>query len=250
MRDSVTGGARRMWRSLPVPFTTTINQWRRRGEPPLGLVDFGDLRRVTPICDDFGYSRGGPVDRHYVELFLKKHRGDIAGRVLEIGDNSYTRTFGGEAVTRSDVLNVAPVSGATFVGDLSNGDFLPDAAFDCVVLTQTLHLIFDFAAALRTIERILAPGGVLLVTVPGPSNIDPREWGSTWFYSFTHHTLLRMNKEFLPNCTAEIESWGNVLTSVAFLHGLGAAELTPAELAVCDPDYALIHTGRFAKRRP
>ena len=74
----------------------------------------------------------------------------------------------------------------TFVGDLADGSMLPDAAFDCIVLTQTLHLIFDHLAALRTLERVLAPGGVLLLTVPGISNIATDEWGATWHYSFTH----------------------------------------------------------------
>ena len=88
------------------------------------------------------------------------------------------------------MLHVDPdAAGATFVGDLADGSFLPDAAFDCVVLTQTLHLVYDFAAALRTIARVLAPGGVLLMTVPGISNVDPADWGPTWHYSFTQHSV-------------------------------------------------------------
>ena len=87
---------------------------------------------------------------YYIESFLDRHRGDIRGRVLEIGDAAYTRRFGGPRVTQADVLHVddgAPE--ATFVGDLADGSFLPDDAFDCIVLTQTLHLVYDFLAALR-----------------------------------------------------------------------------------------------------
>jgi ubiquinone/menaquinone biosynthesis C-methylase UbiE len=61
---------------------------------------------------------------------------------------------------------------ATFVGDLSHAPQLPDAAFDCVVLTQTLHLIYDFKGAIATCYRILKPGGALLLTVPGITHID------------------------------------------------------------------------------
>ena len=158
--------------------------------PAPGQVRFGDLRRTTPISPDFGYARGGPVDRYYIEGFLARHAADIRGRVLEIGDASYTHRFGGSRVTQADVLHIDPdAPGVTFVGDLADGSMLPDAAFDCIVLTQTLHLIFDHMAALRTLERILAPGGVLLLTVPGISNIATDEWGATWHYSFTHHAL-------------------------------------------------------------
>ena len=66
-----------------------------RRSPPLGRVRFGDLRRVDPIDGYFGYGRGLPIDRYYIEGFLARHAGDVHGRVLEIGDNTYTRRFGG-----------------------------------------------------------------------------------------------------------------------------------------------------------
>ena len=76
--------------------------------PPPGHVRFGDLRRTTPISPDFGYARGGPVDRYYIEGFLDRHAADIHGRVLEIGDASYTHRFGGSRVTQADVLHIDP----------------------------------------------------------------------------------------------------------------------------------------------
>ena len=166
-------------RYLPVQVRRT---WRRlNGQqftPPPGAVRCGDLRRTTPIASDFGYSRGGPVDRYYIESFLEQHHLDVRGRVLEVGDSTYTNRFGGARVTHADVLHIKPdTPGATFIGDLADGSFLPDDAFDCVVLTQTLHLVYDFAAALRTIARVLAPGGVLLMTVPGSRTSMPPSGG-------------------------------------------------------------------------
>jgi SAM-dependent methyltransferase len=224
---------------------------RRLGRPvvaPPGKVHFGDLRRTTPISADFGYGRGGPVDRHYVEAFLELHSDDIRGRVLEVGDASYTRHFGGDRVTRADVLHVdegAPE--ATFVGDLADGAFLPEGAFDCIVLTQTLHLIYDFPAALRTLARVLAPGGVLLLTVPGISNVAGDEWGATWHYSFTDHALRRAAGEAFAGWDVNVTSHGNVLAAVAFLHGLGRGELTAAELDVVHVEYAIVHALRAVK---
>ena len=150
---SMTGMRELARRYLPVQVRRS---WRRlKGQPftpPPGAVQWGDLRRTTPIASDFGYSRGGPVDRYYIESFLEQHQLDVRGTVLEIGDSTYTTRFGRARVTQADVLHIDPEApGATFVGDLADGSFLPDDAFDCVVLTQTLHLVYDFGAALRTI---------------------------------------------------------------------------------------------------
>src|SRR5690606_16767017 len=67
-------------------------------------VDLGDLRRVAPINRHWGWERGVPIDRHYIELFLEEHRASIRGRVLEIGDDTYSRRFGGADVANRDVL--------------------------------------------------------------------------------------------------------------------------------------------------
>ena len=149
-----------------------------------GQVRFGDLRRVTPFSEWFGYDRGTPLDRVYIEGFLSRRSADVQGRVLEIGDNAYTLRFGGAAVKRSDVLHVDSSNPhATIIGDLADGTGLPDEAFDCIVLTQTLQLIYDMPRAVATLHRMLVPGGVLLVTVPGVSSVDRGEWGATWHRS-------------------------------------------------------------------
>jgi glycosyltransferase involved in cell wall biosynthesis len=133
--------------------------YKRYKTPPVGSVRFGDLRRVTPVSTCFGYDRGGPVDRYYIDKFLAKNRADIKGRVLEIGDNTYTIHYGGRQVTQSDVLHVNENNAAaTFVGDLTDAPHVPSDAFDCVIITQTFHLIYDVKAALRTCYRVLNRG--------------------------------------------------------------------------------------------
>src|SRR5690348_17021256 len=101
-RDSVKLLARTV---LPV----TLRRWiwsRFLGTPAAGMVRFGDLRRIEPLSRIFGSDRGLPVDRYYIEQFLAAHAADIQGRVLEIGHNVYTRKFGAERVTKSDVLHI------------------------------------------------------------------------------------------------------------------------------------------------
>ena len=174
-----------------------LDDWLRRrrlGDAPVspGAVRFGDLRRLTPMSRAFGFDRGQPVDRRYIEAFLGRNAVDIRGRVLEIGDAAYTRRFGGNRVTRNDVLHVSEGNpDATIVADLAHGDAIP-------------------SASLATLHRILAPGGVCLVTVPGISQIDAGAWRDSWYWAFTPVSLNRVLVERF-GARVSVESFGNVL---------------------------------------
>lgn len=216
--------------------------------PPPGGIDLGDLNRTKPFSKQFGYDRGGPVDRYYIENFLQQQAHYVKGRVLEIGDDEYTRRFSGGAVAQSDVLHIAEGNPkATFVGDLSDAPHLPDNAFDCIILTQTLHLIYDFKGALQTCCRILKPGGALLLTVPGISHIDQGEWKAIWLWSFTQASMKRLLSETFSDTHIEVATFGNVLAATAFLYGMGLPELKQAQMDVADPHYPLIITARAIK---
>jgi glycosyltransferase involved in cell wall biosynthesis len=218
--------------------------------PGPGSVDWGSLNRTKPFSTEFGYDRGGPVDRYYIENFLEKNKARIKGRVLEIGDNEYTLRFGGSAVTKSDILHVdASNPQATFVGDLSDAPQLPDATFDCVVLTQTLHLIYDFKGAISTCFRILKPGGALLLTVPGITHIDQGEWKNIWLWAFTEASIKRLLGETFPAEGTTINTHGNVKVAAAFLYGLGLPEVEKAQMDVTDPHYQVIITASAIKPR-
>jgi SAM-dependent methyltransferase len=216
--------------------------------PPTGDVDFGSLRRVTPMSQVFGYDRGQPVDRYYIENFLTLYQDDIRGRVLEIGDDGYTRQFGGNRLTQSDVLHVTKGNPkATIIGDLTVGDNIPSNTFDCFILTHTIQLIYDVRAAVETVYRILKPGGVALVTVPGISHIGDNEWDKYWCWSFTALSVQKLFEEFFPKENIQIETHGNVLVASAFLYGLATEELSREELDYCDRNYQLTITIRAVK---
>jgi SAM-dependent methyltransferase len=134
----------------------------------------GTLRRTTPLSDGWGFDRGTPVDRYYIEHFLEEHQQDIHGRVLEIQNSTYTYRYG-NCVKQSDVLDIDPANPhATIITDLAAADTVPSDTFDCFILTQTLHLIYDMRSAVQHAHRLLRPGGVLLATLPGLSRV-PRE---------------------------------------------------------------------------
>jgi len=217
---------------------------RLRGRPyypPVGRVGFGDLRRTTPISASFGYERGLPVDRYYIERFLGVHSGDIRGEVLEVGDDGYTRRFGGNRVARTNVLHVSEGNPrATIVADLSRAGDIPSGRFDCIILTQTLHLIYELRPVLQTLFRILKPGGVLLATVPGITQISCDEWAQSWYWSFTRLSMRRLAEESFPSTCVEVEAYGNVLAATGFLQGIASDELDAGELDYLDPQYEML----------
>jgi len=222
----------------------------KMGTPSVGQVDFGDLRRLKPIDPSFGFSRGKVIDRYYIEKFLTAYAGDIQGRVLELGDSSYTKRFGGDKVTRSDVLHyVEGNPKATMVGDLTKADNIDSNIFDCIILTQSLQMIYDLRSAIKHLHRILKPNGVLLVTSHGTSKIcrvlgiDP--WGEYW--RFTAQSSQLLFEEFFRPGNVEVVPYGNVLTAISFLHGLAAQELTTEELDYSDPKFEVLIGVRAAK---
>lgn len=211
-------------------------------EPPIGGVDLGDLARLSPISDEWGFDRGTPIDRHYIAEFLAAHVPDIAGDVLEIDAPTYTRRFGGDRVRRSEVLHVEEDRpDVTMIGDLTRTEDFEAEQFDCIILTQTLQVIYEVEAAVRTCHELLKPGGVLLATFPGISKIsreDMDRWGYHW--SFTSRSARRMFGDVFGQDALEIEAVGNVLAAAAFLYGLSAEDLAPEDLRHRDPDFELL----------
>jgi len=49
---------------------------------------------LRPISDCYGYDRGTPVDRIYIEAFLDRHCDDIRGHGAEVKTDGYLRRFG------------------------------------------------------------------------------------------------------------------------------------------------------------
>lgn len=209
--------------------------------PPLGKINMGDLNRTTPFNKEFGYSRGGPVDRYYIENFLRQQAGSIRGRVLEVADDEYTVQFGGAKVSQSDILHIDDKNPkTTIIGDLSRAPHIENDSFDCIILTQTLHLIYSYKEALETCYRVLKPGGTLLLTVPGISHIDQGGWKKYWLWSFTDNSISRMLSEIFPTGNVFVEPFGNVLVATAFLYGIGLPEIERDQMDYNDPHYQVI----------
>ena len=229
-----------------VTFRSLAQQKRRLS---LGQVRWGSFNRVTPISRIWGHDRGQPIDRYYIEGFLKKHAADIKGRVLEVGDPRYTKQFGGDRVTCSDILHALPGNPeATFVGDIAEGAGIPDDRFNCLIFTQVLHCCFDPKAALRHLYRILEPGGVALLTLPGIMKVD---WGAMehWpdYWRFTCRSAQRLFEETFGAGNVEVETFGNVRAALGFLHGLAQEDMRASDLDAHDPHYEVTIAVRAVK---
>ena len=222
---------------VPEETRRRLRQRLRRYARPAWL---GTMRRTTPLSEGWGYDRGLPIDRHYIEQFLAGCRGDIRGRVLEVKDSSYTNRFG-VAVTESAILDVDPANPhATIVADLAAASAIPDESFDCFVLTQTLQFIYDTRGALCHACRILRPGGILLATVPAVSRIARRPGIAGDYWRFTLASCEALFGEVFGAGQVRAIAYGNVLATIAFLTGLACEDLTRRELLVQDPYFPLI----------
>ncbi len=197
------------------------------------------MRGTAPINPSYGSELGTPIDRHYENRFLAGHRHLITGRVLEIGDRHYTEHYG-TGVTMSDVLNICPGEGVTWVGDLAACPEVPDDTYDCIVLTQVLHVIFDMQAAVAEVHRILKPGGAVLCTVAGISQVNRgcmEEYGDRW--RLTSQSAEELFATAFPAGAIDVATYGNALTACCFLQGVPAERVPQVKLDRWEPDYQL-----------
>jgi SAM-dependent methyltransferase len=204
--------------------------------------------RTQPLSGNWGFDRGTPIDRWYIERWLAAEAHHIQGSVLEAMDSRYTDRFG-TGVTSSHVLDVDPANRrATFVADLEQPDQFSEAAFDCIVLTQTLHYVYDLRSAVASIHRALRRGGVCLATVPLVSRLDPAVPPGGEYWRMTAAACSRLFGERFGAGNVEVSEWGNARTASAFLIGLAAEELSEPQLSARDRYFPIITTVRAVRK--
>jgi peptidoglycan/xylan/chitin deacetylase (PgdA/CDA1 family) len=247
-RDALEARARTLegeLSQLQTEIAVTVQTLAAQGLP---RVVWGDLEGVQPLSRDWGRDRGTPVDRVYIEAFLARHQPDIRGRVLEIKEPMYTERFGGSAVTSCDVLDIDRTNPrATIIADLRSADAIAPSTYDCIILTQTLHVIDDMHAVLGECRRILKPGGVLLVTAPHVSRIDPTSGLDGDHWRLTEASARKVFAGTFAPDSFEVATYGNVKACAAFLYGLSVEEMAPADLDHQDSSFPLLVSIRAVK---
>lgn len=191
-----------------------------------------------PVSRSFGFDRGQPVDRYFIDQFLEENKVHIKGKLLEIGDASYSKKFG-QDVESFDVLDIEEHEDVTLVGNLETGVNLPSNTFDCFILTQVIHLLYDLQIASEMAMNVLKPGGTLLVTVPGISqSCRTKTYGDYW--RFTSMSLKRLFQDLEIVESVDVSSYGNLPTAQAFLEGRASHELSRSAFSFHDPHYEVI----------
>jgi SAM-dependent methyltransferase len=229
---------------VPVPVKRTLRRtvaWIRIPQARLRLA-FG----VTPLNAPWVHRRGGlQVHRYYVEAFLGEFAADIHGHCLEFQDGHYATRFGGKQVTKLDILHKeAGNPRATLVADLTQPHAIPENLFECIICTHVLHVIRDVDRFVTALQRLLAPGGVLLLAVPHISPIYPR---AHELWRFTPEGLAVVLAKVFPVAQITIRSYGNSLTASGDLRGLVAHEFAKRELQYADESFAVEVCARARK---
>jgi GT2 family glycosyltransferase/SAM-dependent methyltransferase len=206
-------------------------------DPP--PVDWGSLRGLEPVSTEYGFDRGRPIDRYYTERFLAENAIHIQGHVLEVKDRWYTHSYHSGAMS-STVLDIDSSNPeATLIADLGAAGSLPESRFNCIILTQVLQYVFNLERMIENVYRALAPGGVVLATVPCVARIDDEVGVDADLWRFTTASMRRLCERRFPPGDVEVEGFGNVLACTAFLQGLATEDMEPEELERADPFFPL-----------
>lgn len=209
---------------------------------PRRFKSAGDFASIKPISEQFGFDRGTPIDRFYINAFLSDHKSCVLGRCLEVAEDMYTSRFGEERVTSLDLIHATGIERpGTIVGDLTNLTSVEDNTYDCIILTQTLQFIFDMPAVVHELYRVLKPGGHALVTcncISQISRYDMDRWGDYW--RLTSLGARRLFEQSFASENITISTYGNTASAVAFLEGLAAEELSAHQLSARHPDYEVL----------
>jgi hypothetical protein len=192
------------------------------------LLNPVDITRIdSPITDStMGTGRGTPIDRYYIENFLKNHEEDIRGDILEVGESTYSKKFHSGANDKFYTLDFSKDKSQYNQNfNLELPEQAPATLYDCFISTHTLNFTFDIASAIKTTAQTLKHNGVLLCTVASYTQLseyDDSRWGDYWRFSET-----TINKLFEKNFPGKftVTSYGNFSSSLGVLHGLCLEDL-------------------------
>jgi SAM-dependent methyltransferase len=240
---------RRVARHLP-PSAQAALRRAEQSQPlrrSLQRVRWGSLRRLQPVSPFWGSERGTPIDRYYIERFMASHAADMRGHILEVRDPQYTSRYSTEH-TSIDIVDIDPRNDrATIVADLAEPGSLPAGSFDCAIVPQTLVYVTDPFAATANLWQSLAPGGVLLMTVPAIARIDPA-FADDDRWHLTPAGLAEVIDRSCAGGASVVQAHGNPVVAVAFLHGLALEELRQEELDANHPHFPIVVTAAVTKR--
>jgi SAM-dependent methyltransferase len=195
-------------------------------------IDWGQFRRTEPFCKNFGFGRGTPIDRYYLDKFIAHIRPQVKGNTLEIGGAvGNSASFGFTQTTEYHALDLHPSPYNDYAGDAHEPSLIAPETFDSIVCFNVLeHCTRPWIVA-ENIHRWLKKGGKAFCMVPNAQRVHelPRDYWrplpsalESMFDRFTHK---------------QMHVYGNMMTHMASSYGIACEELTPEELDFSHPDY-------------
>jgi glycosyltransferase involved in cell wall biosynthesis len=213
--------------------------------PRVGKVWIQDLNRSTPFNISSGIDQSGHIDNYYIEQFLRDNACYVKGNVLVMGNGDDTLTYGGEGVIKYDLLHIYALHSQSPVPDKFH--YIPADFYDCIIIRQSLHLVYDFNSIIRNCFRSLKKEGVLLLTVPGITPVDPDEDQYHWYWSFTGNAIDKLLMQYFDPVNIQVHTFGNVLVAASFLYGIEVSKLNKIELEQHDPAYQVVIAAKAVK---
>ncbi len=233
-------------RTMQIPYTQLKRVARAGRGWAMRWLTFR-VEEGEPLSRKFGMDRGTPLDRHWLAQFFKRHASPgLAGAGLEVGGTQYLKDYF-PGLSRQYLFPTSDGQPDCLGCNLETGEGVLPGRFDLLIATQVYNFIHGTAEALRHSAELLKPGGVLIGSVGGISQIsryDADRWGH--YHSFTIQSWQRYLAEHFDD--VQIECFGNVHTACAYLNGLAAEEIDPATLDRHDPDYPVTLCFRAVRR--
>jgi SAM-dependent methyltransferase len=143
--------------------------------------DQSALRRTSPRLTDYDYLSLKSL-QHDIYSLINRLAGPGLALDLGCGESPYQKLLEQRAF---DVrtLDISDETGPDYVGTAESTGLANDS-FDLVLSTQVFEHVFDPWAAIMEVERILCPGGHLILSVP-----------HVWFYHPHPHDFWRFTQE-------------------------------------------------------
>jgi SAM-dependent methyltransferase len=215
-------------------FQQLVNTLEQLGllSPAIGSINWGDFRRLAPLCHITGFTRGNPIDRYYLQKFVDEIREQVVGDVLEVGGVPKDREFYQfDRVKTYRIMNLEAGAGVDLVGDVHDPNLVEPDSLDSLVIFNVLEHCYAPWVAVENIRRWLKPGGKCFCMVPSAQRLHDRP-GDFW-----RPLPDGMNWLFRSFADKQLYVYGNPLTVLASFHGVGYEELTLEELDAFHPDY-------------
>jgi hypothetical protein len=173
--------------------------------------------RIHPSPWQYDYLTLSRLARDVEALLREVPRPPASARALDLGsDKCPYRDLLTARGYRVETLDITRDRGADYAGT-AEATGLPDASFDLVLCTQVIEHCMNPWAAVREINRILKPGGYLVVSAPHVWFFHPHP---TDHWRFTQEGMAHLCREAGLEPVTLLAQGGSVLTLFQVLNFL------------------------------